>query len=396
MHFRLFNKPAAFDIKVGLPDMWIDGVYEDYDAGSPYEGRVQIHGSVGLVTVRVLDSNLPPGASVFIDQLSKEVVVKWGPWTPPTEEKRGVPNGDFENNSYWELIGPGTPATVETGWSPNNKGNLTYRDQKGEYVVRGAWAPVSSVNRSIKITGKVEHGKSSKGNASCGVGLAWYDAERKLVREDFGDPVTNGGKGRWYDTSRTAASSDRTIRFVRPAIKFTRKKQNEPIHIGQIEWDHVYSEGYLEDETLFVEVEVKDSLHNTARHRGVIEENNIWLTSRPYPVLQIDSTDPSMIFYTPEMREIGRNTEDAEYAAPSMSMSVSMRELSSAVSALDTSVPALVMSVSMKSIINIVPTVIDNSVPSTTFAAAMKRIAVDPGVEQGNVTPSIKIGVTLT
>lgn len=281
MHFRLFNKPAAFSIENGFGRMWIDGVYEDYYPAEPYEGFVQIHGSVGLMTLKVVDSNLPPGASVYIDQVLKRVIVKWAKYTPPVQEITEVPNGSFVDSSYWEIIGPGTPATVEQGWSPNGKGNLTFRDMKGEYTVRGAWAPVSSVNRSIKISGKVEHGKSSKGNASCAVGLAWYDADRNLVREDFGNAVTNGGKGRWYDTNLSITPADRTIKFVRPAIKFGRRKQNHPIHAGQITWDHAYVQGYDEDEQLFIEVEVTDSVHNKARHRGVIDENNFWITSQP-------------------------------------------------------------------------------------------------------------------
>ncbi|WWO60370.1 endo-1,4-beta-xylanase [Stenotrophomonas phage SB2] len=396
MHFRLFNKPAAFGIDQGKPRMWIDGIYEDYDAGDPYEGRVQIHGSVGLMKVEVLDSNLPPNASVFIDQTTKEVVVKWLKYSPPTVQVSEVPNGSFEDDSIWEMIGPGFPAKAEQGWSPNGKGNLTYRDQKGEYTVFGGWAPVSNRTRQIEITGKVEHGKSSKGNASCGVGLAWYNDKRELVRIDMGNIVSDGGKGNWYKTSGIYSADAPEVRFVRPVIRFNRRKQNHPIHAGQIEWDHVYEVGYNEDETLWVEVKVTDSTHNTAIHRGIIEENNIWLTSRPYPILQVDSSDPGMIFYAPELREIGRGVEDAEYAAPSIGVSVSMRELSSAVTTSVASTPAVSMSVAMKSVINVVPTVIDNSAPSTTFTAAMKRIAVDPGAETGNVTPSIKIGVTLT
>ncbi|QEG09762.1 tail fiber [Stenotrophomonas phage Ponderosa] len=293
MHFRLFNKPAAFDIESGKARMWIDGVYEDYVAGEPYEGRVQIHGSVGLMKVEVLDSNLPPGASVFIDQITKEVVVKWLKYSPPVNEVRGVPNGSFETQDFWELVGPGTPAHIESGWSPDGKGNLTYRDNKGEYKVRGAWAPVSSNTRQIEIRGKVEHGKSSKGNAACAVGLAWYDNDRQLVREDIGSFVTNGGKGRWYDTMGVYSANNPAIRFVRPMVVFNRKKQNHPIHAGQITWDHVYEDGYLEDETKFVEVRVTDSTFNVAVHRGIIEENNIWLTSALYPTMVVEGLDVS-------------------------------------------------------------------------------------------------------
>lgn len=288
MHFRLFNKPAAFGLANPPGAMWIDGVYEDYVAGEPYEGRVQIHGSKGLMKVEILDSNLPPGASVYIDQITKEVVVKWLKYEPPVNTIKGVPNGSFETQEFWELVGPGTPCSIEQGWSPDGKGNLTYRDQKGQYKVYGAWAPVSSRTRQILLTAKVEHGKSSKGNASCAIALAWYDEKRQLVREDVGNAVTNGGKGRWYDTKVFQSSGDPAIRFVRPCVIFDRRKQNHPIHAGQVEWDHAYEQGYLEDETKFVEVKVTDSLHNVAIHRGIIEENNIWLTSTLYPTLVVE------------------------------------------------------------------------------------------------------------
>ncbi|WKC56431.1 tail fiber [Stenotrophomonas phage c9-N] len=283
MHFRLFNKPAAFDIKTGTPIMWIDGAYDDYVPGEPYEGSVDIHGGVGLMKVKVLGANIPPGASVFIDQLRKRVVVKWMKYSPPTIEVKGVPNGSFEDESFWEFVGASTPARVESGWSPNGKGNLTYRDQKGEYRVRGAWAPVSSNTRQVTISGKVEHGKSSKGNASCGVGLSWYDADKNLIREDIGSIVSNGGKGRWYDTKAAYTPNDKNIKYVRPLVVFDRRKQNHPIHAGQIEWDHVYVDGYDEDDILWVEVEVTDSLGNKARHKGNIEVTGTYMISQLYP-----------------------------------------------------------------------------------------------------------------
>lgn len=282
MHFRLFNKPAAFAIAdAGKHKMWIDGIYEDYYPAEPYEGYVQVHGNVGLMTVRIVDSNLPPGASVYMDQVLRRVIVKWAKYSPPTQEVTEVPNGSFRDGpAYWETTGDGTPVRFDD-WSPNNAKSATYHDQKGEYIFVGAWAPVSSVNRQIEIKAKVEHGKSSKGNASAAIGLAWYNEDRQLVRYDWGNAVTNGGKGRWYDTSAKQPSSDRTVKYVRPAVKFTRKKQNHPIHLGQITWDHAYVQGYDEDEQLFVEVEVTDSVGNKARHRGIIDENNFWITSQP-------------------------------------------------------------------------------------------------------------------
>ncbi|QYW01994.1 tail fiber [Stenotrophomonas phage Pepon] len=291
MHFRLFNKPSAFGIKSGKPTMWIDGAYDDYVPGEPYEGSVDIHGSTGLMKVQVLGANLPPGASVFIDQFKKAVVVKWLKYSPPTQEVKGVPNGNFEDDSFWEITGPDTPARIETGWSPNGKGNLTYRDQKGEYKVYGAWAPVSSRTRQIEIRGKVEHGKSSKGNASCGVGLAWYDENKQLVREDMGSIVDNGGKGNWYNTSGIYSAHEANIKYVRPMIKFNRRKQNHPIHIGQVEWDHAYVEGYDEDDILWVEVEVTDSLGNKARHKGNIEVTGTYMISQLYPWHMDDDED---------------------------------------------------------------------------------------------------------
>ncbi|WWO60316.1 endo-1,4-beta-xylanase C [Xanthomonas phage SB4] len=277
MHFRLFNRPTGTSIKAGRPVMWIDGLYYDYEAGAPYEGRVQIHGSTGLMKVEVLGQNLPPGASVYIDQVTKEVVVKWGLYTPPTEEVKSVPNGNFdEGYAYWETVGPGTPISFETGWSPNNKGNCTYRDHKGEYTIRGGWAPVSSSTRQIEITAKVEHGKSSKGNASCAVGLAWFDEKKNLIREDWGNAVTNGGKGRWYDTKLFTSAKDKEIKFVRPTLKFGRRKQNHPIHAAQVQWDHVYVIGYNEDDILWVEVKVTDAIGNIATHKGYIEERSNW------------------------------------------------------------------------------------------------------------------------
>lgn len=394
MHFRLFNKPAAFGIDQGKPRMWIDGIYEDYDAGDPYEGRVQIHGSVGLMKVEILGGNLPPNASVFIDQMTKEVVVKWLKYTPPTIKVTEVPNGSFEDNSIWETIGPGTPATAEQGWSPNGKGNLTYRDQKGEYTVFGGWAPVTNRTRQIEITGKVEHGKSSKGNASCGVGLAWYNDKRELVRIDMGSIVDNGGKGNWYKTSGIYSAHEPEIRFVRPVIRFNRKKQNHPIHAGQIEWDHVYEIGYNEDETLWVEVKVTDSTHNVAIHRGIIEENNIWLTSRPYPLIVTDASATDYTYTHAFLKEqVWEEGEDVSTSGFE-GFSAQLKSVVMDHAFPDNSSTEIGFSLVLKEVLRDYG-LSDATTTGVSMTVDSKRIAVDPGVEYTDSITEINFGATL-
>ncbi|WWO60262.1 endo-1,4-beta-xylanase C [Xanthomonas phage SB3] len=290
MHFRLFDRPLIVDDP--LSQLRISGVYDDYDPGTPYEGRVQIINSVGKCTVEVLDSNLPPGAFVYIDNISKEVVVKWPKYTPPVETISLLENGDFSqgDTGSWTNTGEGNPFVIE----PDSDGNMSMKFKSGFYdghFSRSPLAPVKNINRPITLTGQIAQGKSSKKKLLGSVLLVWFNEKREVMHWSEGNWVMSGGG--YQEAKVIAAANHPDVKFVCAQIHFHRNGQNHPGWADNIKWDHVWEKGYNEDEMKFVTVRVTDALNNSVVHRGEIEERALWATSTLYPTLVLEQISPN-------------------------------------------------------------------------------------------------------
>ncbi|UYA98877.1 hypothetical protein IVIADoCa7_51 [Xanthomonas phage vB_Xar_IVIA-DoCa7] len=286
MHFRLFDRPLIVDDP--LSTMYIDGQYDDYDPGSSYEGRVQIHNSVGFCKVEVLDSNIPPGAYVYVDNISKEVVLKWPVYTPPVETFTLLENGDFSagDTGSWTNTGEGNPFVIE----PDSSGNMSMKFKSGfsgGHFSRSPLAPVKNINRQITLTGQIAQGKSSKRKLWGGLLLAWFDENRNILSWNESNWINSGGD--YKEAKVIAAPTNPLTKYVAAQIHFDRRGQNHPGWADNIQWDHVWEKGYDSDETLFVEVRVTDALNNTATHRGTIDERSIWRSSQLYPIVVVES-----------------------------------------------------------------------------------------------------------
>lgn len=293
MHFRLFDRPLIIDDP--LSSMYIDGQYDDYSPGSAYEGRVNINRSVGRCTVEILSSNLPPGAYAYVDNVFKQVVVKWPAYTPPVDTFTLLENGDFSkgDTGAWTNTGPGNPFIIE----PDSDGQMSMKFQSGfggGHYSESPLAPITDINRQITATGRIAQGKSSKRKMWGGIVLVFHDKDRNYLNHLESNWVNSGGG--YKDVKVVAAAANVLAKFVSVRIHFDRKGQNHPAWADDIKWDHVWTQGYDSDEQLFVEVEVTDALNNKARHRGVIDEENLWLTSQPSPVYHFDSIQPSASF----------------------------------------------------------------------------------------------------
>lgn len=281
MHFRLFDRPLIVDDP--LSAIYIDGQYDDYTPGEAYEGRVQIHGSVGKCTVEILDSNLPPGAYAYVDNVFKEVVVKWPVYTPPVDTFTLLENGDFSegDTGSWTNTGEGNPFVIE----PDSDGNMSMKFKSGfsgGHFSRSPLAPVSNINRQITLKGQIAQGKSSKKKLLGGLLLCWFDKDRNITHWNESNWIMSGGG--YQEAKITAAASRVDTKFVAAQVHFHRNGQNHPGWADNIQWDHVWTKGYDSDETLFVRVRVTDALNNSAEHYGTIDELSIWLTSKLYPL----------------------------------------------------------------------------------------------------------------
>ena len=74
-HFLLFQRPLVMD--TSEQELRVEGTLPDYDPESAYVGELDVVNSVGRVTLEILESTLPTGATVRVDQVRKKVVVKW-------------------------------------------------------------------------------------------------------------------------------------------------------------------------------------------------------------------------------------------------------------------------------------------------------------------------------
>lgn len=280
MHFRLFDRPLIIDDP--LSSIYIDGQYADYVEGSAYEGRVQIHGSVGYTTVEILSSNLPPGAYAYVDNVFKQVVVKWPAYTPPVDTFTLLENGDFAkgDTGAWTNTGEGNPFVIE----PDSNGQMSMKFKSGfsgGHYSESPLAPITDINRQITATGRIAQGKSSKRKLWGGIVLVFHDKDRNYLNHLESNWVNSGGD--YKDVKVVAAASNVLAKFVSVRIHFDRKGQNHPGWADDIKWDHVWTQGYDKDADLFVEVRVKDALNNTATHRGTIGVKSNWFTSLLYP-----------------------------------------------------------------------------------------------------------------
>lgn len=273
MHFRLFDRPLIFDGP--LSSMYIDGQYADYTPGSAYEGRVQIHGSVGYTKVEILESNIPPGAYVYVDNVFKQVVVKWPQYTLPTDTFTLLENGDFSqgDTGAWSNTGPSNPFSINA--DDNGNSSLEFKSGfRGAHYSEGPFAPITDINRQITATGRIAQGKSSKRNLWGGIVLAFHDQNRNILNYLESNWVNSGGP--YQDVTVTAAASDVRAKFVSVRVHFDRRGQNHPGWADDIKWNHSWVKGYNSDEQLMVRVRVTDAVGNTAEHTGYIEENSNW------------------------------------------------------------------------------------------------------------------------
>lgn len=71
--FQLYGRPLAENEP--LPPLMIVGSLPSYEPGNSYEGRLDVLNAIGKCTAEIVESSLPPGAYVFMDNFTQEVVL---------------------------------------------------------------------------------------------------------------------------------------------------------------------------------------------------------------------------------------------------------------------------------------------------------------------------------
>ena len=287
-HIRLFERPLVADEV--LPALMVTGVLPDYTPEAAYEGRLPILNSVGKCTVEVLESTLPPGAFVRVDNITKEVVVKWAAYKEEEEPISLVPGGDFEDgdSGSWSL-GP--------GWSIGT--GPDYDTKSGAYSARFAGVKTggsdmvsprvpAKVNDYIRVSAQVQQGASAKGNAGARVSLIYRNAEGAELLRLWGNLVTSGKNGAWNETVAEGAAPADTA-TVEVVISAYRHRENFALWVDDVVWNHKYTLGQDKDEDFFLRLRVTDSLNRVAYWESQLWQDSVIVMSGLYPLLGEES-----------------------------------------------------------------------------------------------------------
>jgi len=285
--FQLYGRPLAEDTP--LPSLGIVGALSYYSPGAAYEGRLQIINPIGKCKVEVVQSSLPPGAYAYVDNVTKEVVLKWPEYVPPDNKTTDIPNGDFElGDQDWELpVGMtivenevnADPDTPDSHWTAQFR-----QGRRGEYFLKHRLRVPVSTNDRINLSARVQQGASSKGNTGAAVQLYFTDADGNELAPVEGSMVNSGSNGEWH-TSELSASSPITG-TVQLGARVYRHKQNKRLWLDNFEWDHAYSVGTDELLDYSVTFKVTDSANRTAFWSGVVPFESFYYTSQLMPVFQ--------------------------------------------------------------------------------------------------------------
>lgn len=302
--FQLYGRPLAEDTP--LPPLMIVGSLPSYEPGNSYEGRLSVLNAIGKCTAELVESSLPPGAYVFMDNFTHEVVLAWPTYTPPTTEASTVPNGDFEagDDGSWRK---GAGWSIVAGDAETGTYSGVFSNQRGVSVLESARVPYSG--ETITASARFQQGASSKGNLVGRVVLLWCDADGNAipggegVSFTGGNLITSGSHGEWQTSSVTAQSSRAEVKTVAVGFSAERKKQNRLARVDNFVWNHKYQVGTDDQIDYTVTIKVTDSANRVAYWTGSLVYKSTFAKSQRYPVTVFDNFQMSAFFVDASTKE---------------------------------------------------------------------------------------------
>lgn len=256
------------DNQPGPDVMSLTGTLIPYMPNAEYEGRLQINHAVGLCTVQQTGGDvLPPGSTIEVDAVTKEVVVKWPAYAVLPGDP--IANGDFERGDEGWIKGSGW-AIETTGNGNDGHGTYVavYRGYGDSRLESQAFSPCDP-GVMIPVRANVQQGASRAGSCGATVGLRYYDADQELITERFGNPVWDGARGRWHYSTLTADCPDGTA-FVRTVILGGRKAENKPLWVDDCAWSIPKEIGTDASTEYSLSLRVTDVMGTTADWSGLI------------------------------------------------------------------------------------------------------------------------------
>lgn len=284
---RLFDKPSHVHRAQQLP-LAVAGELPDYTPGDAYEGRLDILGSVGRCRVELLEGDLPPGTEVFVDNFTRQVVVKWPPYSPARPTEEGIVNNDFSlgtlagwrdmrGNSWqvglYDSTTPGYKDNPPPGPAPGNLAAWLRGHGRGNHDLLSDLYPTVP-GLPMSASSLWYQGPSNKDNNNLFTGIQFYTPGRVPLGEPvLGDRIhdrTNKARHRSTVTTQAPAGAGFASVLLRA---YRRNSRNRELNVDDVVtsgFSYVSSVGW-EGETDFpLALRVTDSTGRTAVWEGVI------------------------------------------------------------------------------------------------------------------------------
>ena len=262
-----------------VPPLGLSGSLSNYDAGVDYEGRLSITNSIGRCTVQLVSGDLPTGYQLFVDNFTKQVVLKF-PATAQEETRSGMPNGDFEQGQGgWNLPTGWAVETVPYGSNPTNKA-LVYRGA-GSGRARSDWFPLNGLPL-INFSALWNQGPSNKDNVDLYTNILFKNSAGVESRVS-GSKVGGLSNSTWHASSGSSSPTTGATQVALEFEVFRRNSRDRETFVDNATWTLSYPV-QLPQESYTITLRVRDSAGRTADWTGTIQQNLIptwkWVVSK--------------------------------------------------------------------------------------------------------------------
>ncbi|MDY4297509.1 MULTISPECIES: hypothetical protein [unclassified Xanthomonas] len=290
----LYDRPDL-DQTLGVLPLRVVGMLPGYRLLMPYEGRLQIQNAIGPCSVlQIGGDQLPPGAMVFVDNATSEVVVAWPAYSANVTPlfNPGLENG---NLGGWNITLSGqqsaSPKAIEVSTARPFAGQYSayYLGETGVGHAGGIEAlwtnttigrcyPTQVVVASAMIALDDTDKSQNRGN----VRLIWQDADGNVLRTSQGNLIR--GNNSRYQESRVSAAAPVGASQVRFAV-WTTANYSGGVRFDNAMWNLPTIIGLNEDRQFYIQLRVRDSAGREALWAGYIGEQALYYTTQLYPIV---------------------------------------------------------------------------------------------------------------
>lgn len=263
---RLFMRPLA--VQPTPVPLNVTGTPPKYLPDLQYLTRLPIVGGVGKFKVDLISSNnLHPSAQIYVDNVTKELVIRWPPFKTNPPVMGLVRNGDFTDGlNFWDAKTPGWK--IGNGQSGSDPACLEFPPGiLGEGYIDSEQVPCLPGDQ-INFGCEVQQGASARGNAGGQSALVFINnaGEETVMR---GTLVDDGANQEWHD-SRLLREAPADVRYVRGRLYGVRHRENKGVFFRNVTWNHAYSSGNNGTLPVDITVRVSDSLNTSVTKSYII------------------------------------------------------------------------------------------------------------------------------